>query len=79
MNLTSITSGALHSLHDPSSNNDPILASSVRKSLAFDDLARDGGKIADGTVVTTTEGVWKEAIREVRGRRKGDYIVPVFR
>ena len=80
IDLTHISKGALHSKFDKNSNNDPALASKLRKEaeLKYESYKNDSRLIAERVIIPCGSSVWKDAIAQLRDDVPGHYFIPLF-
>mmetsp|Transcript_26887 Transcript_26887/g.57614 ORF Transcript_26887/g.57614 Transcript_26887/m.57614 type:complete len:169 (+) Transcript_26887:58-564(+) len=70
----------IHSRFDKNSVNSPEEASALRKTIenSYEEYARSGDLLSDGTVIPCGMSVWRDALVRLRNDRKGHYFVPIF-
>jgi hypothetical protein len=80
VNLTTLSSGTLHSRFDRSSNNDPILSSEWKRKIEsqYPFYSQNADLIAQRTVIPCSSEVFASALSRLRDELPGQYFVPVF-
>jgi hypothetical protein len=80
VDLTVLSSGAIHNKHDAHSVNDPekkkVLTNSITAEFAR--YFNDGKLLAAGTIKPCAQSVWPAALAELRRDFPGHFWAPIF-
>lgn len=80
VNLTVLSSGAIHNRNDPHSVNDPDKKRALSEVITaeFYRYKEDGKLITEGTIRPCAQSVWPAALAELRRDYPGQFWTPIF-
>jgi hypothetical protein len=80
VNLTVLSSGAIHNRHDPHSVNDPDKKRALSEAITaeFARYSHDGALLSAGTIRPCAQSVWPAALAELRRDYPGQFWTPIF-